>query len=82
MAVELVCFSCAVQQECLESALMEEQHDTKMRFGVRGGKTAHERELLWIELLARRAGWCPKGKHIVEYDEECAQCRVSARRSA
>lgn len=74
LAIRLICAHCPVRNECLESALAEEQDATTHRYGVRGGMTAHEREMYWKQLIDRRAGWCPSGKHIVEYEQECDQC--------
>lgn len=83
MAIKLACNNCAVKLECLESALAEEQDTHSMRFGIRGGMGARERERLWSALLARRAGWCSNGRHIVEIDDEgCVRCSLESQKLA
>lgn len=81
-AVEVVCSACPVASECLLAALREEQDAPTIRFGIRGGMTAHQRQQYWNDVLFRRAGWCPTGMHLMENDdEECSVCK-SGRRSA
>ena len=48
-----VCAGCPVKRECLESALAEEPEG--YRFGVRGGKTAQQRETMLRQRRDRSA---------------------------
>ena len=51
-----VCAGCPVRRECLESALVEELAVAGEPSGIRGGKTAQQREMM---LRQRRDGFVP-----------------------
>lgn len=73
-----LCDGCEVKQKCLEWALRWEHPEE--RVGVYGGLSARERERLFANAPRRHEVQCLEGHPRINGEEECAQCRIDARR--
>lgn len=83
-AAKKVCAGCPVSDECLEAAMYEELGNDECRWivGIRGGKTAIERKVIYAGMGLCRTCQEPFRRHRSKLEAFCSdECRTISDRA-